>query len=75
MSLSVRELPIDQLSVDDRLELLGRLWDSLLEDGAPPPMPAWHLEEVNRRIALADANPQANVSLDDLRQELRGQRS
>ena len=63
------ELPVNELTVDERLTLIGRLWDSLLDVG-PPPVPAWHLEEVQRRIAAADANPTASISLEELRQEL-----
>ena len=63
------ELPVNELTVDERLTLIGRLWDSLLDVG-PPPVPAWHLEEVQRRIAAAHANPTASISLEELRQEL-----
>ena len=73
MSDRVAELPLDELSVEERLELLGRVWDSLLDIG-PPPVPAWHLEEVRRRVTAADADPGASIPLEDLRRELRGQR-
>ena len=63
------EFPIDKLTVDERLTLLRRLWDSLLDDG-PPPVPAWHLEEVRRRIAAVDADPAASIPLEELRREL-----
>lgn len=66
-------LPIEELTVDERLTLLGRLWDSLLDAG-PPPIPAWHLQEVRRRIAAADANPTASIPLEELRRQLRGGR-
>lgn len=66
------EFPIEKLTVDERLTLLGRIWDSLLDAG-PPPVPAWHLEEVRRRIAAADANPSASIPLEEFEKELLGE--
>ena len=74
MTHPVADLPVDELSVDERLTLLERLWNSLLDAG-PPPIPAWHIEEVRRRVAAADADPGASISLEDLRRELREDRS
>ncbi len=69
MSHPVADLPVDELSIDERLTLLGRLWDSLLDAG-PPPVPAWHMDEVERRIAAADAHPDASIPLEELRRDL-----
>ena len=65
--------PVEQYSVEDRIELLGRLWDSLLDAGCLPPAPAWHAAEVTRRIARADAEPGSAIPLEQLRQELLGE--
>ena len=72
MTPPVANFPVEQLTVDERLELLARLWDSLLQAGQSPPMPAWHREELARRVARADADPGASIPLDELRRELRG---
>ncbi len=74
MSTSVAEFPVADLTVEERITLLGRLWDSLLDAG-PPPFPAWHLDEVRRRIAAADADPNASIPLEELRRELKGSKS
>ncbi|OWK45378.1 addiction module protein [Fimbriiglobus ruber] len=66
------DLPVDELTVDERLTLLGRLWDSLLDAGLPP-VPAWHLDEVRRRMTAADSNPGASIPLEELRRERRGE--
>jgi len=42
MANPATEIAVDELSVEERLTLLGRLWDSLLDAG-PPPVPALHL--------------------------------
>ncbi len=49
-------LDIDRLTVEEKLELIGRLWDSI-PDTELPPMTESQLRELNRRIADADANP------------------
>jgi putative addiction module component (TIGR02574 family) len=65
-------LPLEQYSVADRIELLGRLWDSLLDSGSLPPTPEWHYREVARRVARADAEPGMAILLERLREELLG---
>jgi putative addiction module component (TIGR02574 family) len=72
MSQSLSLPPIEQYSVEERVELLGRLWDSLLDAGGLPPMPEWHAREVAERIARADAEPGRGIPLDQLREELLG---
>jgi len=68
----IQLLPVEQYSVAERVELLGRLWDSLLDVGGPPPMPEWHALEVARRIARADTEPGSAIPLEQIRQELLG---
>lgn len=55
MSASVASLGIDQLSVEERLELIEQIWDSLPEQVQPQDVPAWHLTELARRRAEAAA--------------------
>jgi putative addiction module component (TIGR02574 family) len=54
--------PIDfeGLTVSQRLDLIAKIWDSIPESDEA--VPAWHLEELNRRLATADADPSAAVS-------------
>ena len=72
MPAPLQTLPLEQYSVADRVELLGRLWDSLLATGDPPPMPEWHAHEIARRVARADAEPGTAIPLEQLREELLG---
>ncbi len=71
MSSSVQDFPIDNLTVEERIVLLGRLWDSLLDSGHLPPIPAWHIQVLEQRIADADLHPESVISLDQLRSELQ----
>lgn len=70
MASPLQQIQVEQYSVEERLELLGRLWDSLLDAGGLPPMPEWHAREVARRIARADAEPGTAIPLEQLRREL-----
>ncbi|MBY0230411.1 MAG: addiction module protein [Gemmataceae bacterium] len=62
------EFPIESLTVDERLELIDRLWESL----DAPSVPDWHRAILRQRVAESDANPGAGLSLDELRRELKG---
>lgn len=52
------------MPAEDRLELVGLLWDSLNGENLPP-IPRWHQDEVERRIVQADARPGAGIALEE----------
>jgi putative addiction module component (TIGR02574 family) len=58
MSLTLSQFGIDRLDAQQRVELIGLIWDSLPND-APYTPPDWHIQELERRIVAADANPGA----------------
>lgn len=60
MSMTLQQFGIDQLTPQERLELIDLIWDSLPDD-APFTPPEWHLRELEKRIAAADADPGAAV--------------
>jgi putative addiction module component (TIGR02574 family) len=57
MPVSLEALGIDRLSVRDRLELIEQIRDSLPEQVSADEVPEWHLAELARRRAEADASP------------------
>ncbi len=59
-----------RLSVEERIELLGDVWDWLAGDPEAIPVPEWHLRELERR--LADPEPQY-ISWEELRERLAGE--
>jgi len=65
-----RTLPLDDLTAEERIELIGKLWDSLDPTAAAPITPAL-ATELDRREAEADAAPEAGDAWADIRSELR----
>ena len=59
------------LSVEQRLELIGELWDSIPDSFEALPVPEWHLEELERRLAAADANPDTAIPWEEVKRRLR----
>ena len=53
----MRTVVIDELTPAEKLELIGELWDSL--EAADVPLTQAQMEEIDRRMALADAEPGA----------------
>lgn len=68
MSLTTDRADIDKLTVEERLELIARIWDSLSD--VSPPVPEWHLAEVKRRRAAALAEPEASTPWTEVKQRL-----
>ena len=64
-------LDIDRLTVEQKLDLIGRLWDSI-PDAELPSLTEAQLRELDRRIADADANTQLGRPWEEVRVELRG---
>ena len=58
MNFTLEQFGIDRLDTQQRWELIGLIWDSLPEDATFTPL-AWHLRELERRIAAAERAPDA----------------
>ncbi|MFN2316348.1 MAG: addiction module protein [Gemmatimonadales bacterium] len=65
-----RTFAVDELTAQERIELIGRLWDSLDPSAAAPLTPAL-AAELDRREAEADAAPGAGEPWPELRDRLR----
>ncbi len=59
MPITIEALGIDRLSVRERLDLIEQIWDSLPDHVSPDEVPEWHLAELKKRRAEADAAPNA----------------
>jgi putative addiction module component (TIGR02574 family) len=70
MSSTIQTLGIDRMSPEDRLRLIGEIWDSL----APIDqfeIPQSHRDELDRRLAEADADPSAGPPREEVRARLK----
>ena len=61
MDATLQQLGIDRLTIAERLDLIGLIWDTLPEAAAGSPPPEWHLRELESRIAAADADPDGGI--------------
>lgn len=58
------------LSVTARLELVGKIWDSIAEDGLPP-LTQKQREMLDERISEADSNPQNRIPASEVFRDAR----
>jgi putative addiction module component (TIGR02574 family) len=65
-----RTLPLDDLTAEERIALIGKLWDSLDAAAAAPITPA-RAAELDRREAEADGTPDAGEAWSDIKDQLR----
>ncbi len=65
---------IRKLSVAQGLELVEAIWDSIAEDASPDNLPLTEAqrEELDRRLADAEANPGQGESWEELKTRLLG---
>jgi putative addiction module component (TIGR02574 family) len=62
------------LSVDQRLDLIALLWDSIPDSLEELPVPEWHRRELEKRLAAADADPSAGIPWEEVKRRLREKR-
>jgi putative addiction module component (TIGR02574 family) len=71
VSPTLQELGADRWSIEERLALAQQLWDSVAADLEQQPLTESQRAELERRVALADANPQGGVAWEVVRAEAR----
>ncbi|KQU81529.1 MULTISPECIES: addiction module protein [unclassified Rhizobacter] len=60
-----------KLSVDERLELVEELWDSIAADAAPEPESAAVVAILEERMAQYRADPASGISWEEARRLMR----
>lgn len=61
----------DDLSVEEQIDYLQELWDRISASSDAVPVPDWHIELLERRVAEAEADPDDAVAWEEVRDELR----
>jgi putative addiction module component (TIGR02574 family) len=59
------------MTVEQRLDLIGRLWDAIPDSSEALPIPSWHQQVLRERLAAADANPDAAMPWEELEKKLQ----
>lgn len=67
--MATRPIVVDELTTDERVDLIGRLWDSLDADAAAP-MTESLRQELVRREADADSDPESGEAWESVRDRL-----
>ena len=63
---------IDDLSPEERLRLLERLWDSLMVDPESVPVTPSQRHELDRRLDEMDRGDVAGIPWDEVLRQIRG---
>ncbi|MDX2226456.1 MAG: addiction module protein, partial [Verrucomicrobiae bacterium] len=63
-----------QMTMEERLRLVGELWDQIALSEVEIPVPPHIIEEVKRRQALYRENPERVISWEEVRNKIRGVR-
>jgi putative addiction module component (TIGR02574 family) len=69
MSAAIDELT--KLPLPQRLEIVERLWESIAADPERLPVTARQAEELDRRLALHESNPEEGDTWEEARDRLR----
>ena len=71
MPPTLQQLGIDTLSPEDRFALAQALWDSVNDELGEQPISLAVQAELERRVALADADPSRGVPWQEVRAAAR----
>lgn len=67
MGISAKSLGIDKLDIEERLKLIGEIWDSVSDEAGDLSLSPEMKDELDKRLAAADANPEAAVPWEDVK--------
>lgn len=73
MSPTLKSLGIDRLSVAERILLVEEIWDSIATDPDQIPLTDSQRQDLERRIAEQQANPQPGSTWEEVEKRLRNQ--
>ncbi len=65
------DMGFDHLTLQQRLDLIAVIWDSIAGNPEALPIPEWHREELDRRLKAAEQNPSAGIPWAEVKNRLR----
>jgi putative addiction module component (TIGR02574 family) len=73
--MRAKDIPeIERLSVPEKILLLEDLWDSIVNEESSVPVPASHLEELERRAAKYASDPGRLLTLEELKRRIKSRK-
>ena len=69
LNMTLQQFGIHHLTVSERVELLGLIWDTLEADTQKAPLTEAQRQEMDRRLADHKANPQAAIPWEQVEAE------
>lgn len=70
MGFNVDSFDVSQLNVDERISLIGKLWDSVEEEIENIPLTDEQMEEINNRIKAYESGEMKTSSWEDVKKRL-----
>jgi len=64
-------LPLDQMTVEEKLRAMEAIWRSLSKLEAQVPVPDWHTQVLDERQRQIDAGEATFVSLEEMKERVR----
>ena len=61
----------DDLSVEDQIDYVQSLWDRIAAKPDQVPVPDWHRQVLDERIAAHEADPSGGRPWEEIRDEIR----
>ena len=61
----------DDLPAEDQIEYVQSLWDRIAAKPDQVPVPEWHRQVLDERLAAHEANPEAARPWEEVRDEIR----
>jgi putative addiction module component (TIGR02574 family) len=71
MPVSIADLGIDRMTRDERLSLIGQIWDSITAEVPPPLLSDAQRRELERRADEDDADPDGGIPWKDVKARAR----
>lgn len=60
----------DELSSQEKLDYVQSLWDRIFAKPEDVPVPDWHLQLLDERLAEYEADPEAGSSWEEVREDI-----
>jgi putative addiction module component (TIGR02574 family) len=65
----------DDLPVEDQIDYIQSLWDRITAKPEQIPIPDWHRQVLDQRIAAHESNPEQGTPWEEVRDEIRSKLS